>query len=187
MKKVTKILFSLVIVFSVCIGSVNMSFATIKQDQQRAVSKYHQFLKGKSGYYAIVDINGDNVKDLLWKDTKEEDYMGSRYYKIYTYRYGKLKCIKKFMYAKGGNMYYNTKTHKVIMERCYFTGKGTYVYKIKKTSTKLVKHLEYSNLFNENHVREECYKINGKKVSKSTFNKSLSYAKRGCKEVTRTI
>ena len=174
MKKFSKILFGVIAAFILCITSVNFSEASIKTDQKNSIKKYHSLVKGTSGDYKIVDINGDKVKDLLWMDTD------SGYYKVYTYRNNKLKCMKKFDYARGGNIYYNTKKHIVIMVRGQFGGNETYVYKAGKTSLKQLKKYSQEYIPTKNG-KKTVYRINNKKVSKSTYNKNFSSYKKGCK------
>ena len=176
MKKIAKILFGMITVFILCITSLNFSEASVKQDQKNATKKYYALMKNGSGDYKIVDINGDKVKDLLWIDTS------SGYYKVYTYRNSKLKCMKKFDYCKGGNIYYNTKKHMVIMVRGQFGGRETYVYSAQKTSLKYIKKysIEYDRSSGKNKT---IYRINNKKVSKSTYIKSLSVLEKSCSKV----
>ena len=163
MKKISKCIFTILTVFILCITNVNLSHASIKQDQKYATKKYESLVKKGSGHYKIVDINGDKVKDLLWIDTSTE------YYKVYTYRNKKLKCMKKIMYARGGDIYYNTKTHKIVMVRGQFGGSETYAYSI-----------EYDRSSGKNNT---IYRINNKKVSKSTYEKSLNSQIKGSKTV----
>lgn len=176
MKKIAKILFGMITVFILCITSLNFSEASVKQDQKNAVKKYYALMKNGSGDYKIVDINGDKVKDLLWIDTS------TGYYKVYTYRNSKLKCLKKFDYCRGGNLYYNTKKHMVIMVRGQFGGHETYVYTAQKTSLKQIKRFTESHLFVGN-TRKYIYEIDNKKVSKSKYLKTLSALEKSCKKV----
>ena len=176
MKKFSKILFGVIAAFILCITSVNFSEASIKTDQKNAIKKYHSLVKVTSGDCKIVDINGDKVKDLLWMDTD------SGYYKVYTYRNNKLKCLKKFDYARGGNLYYNTKKHMVIMVRGLFGGRETYVYTVQKNSLKRTKKysIDYDRSSGKNKT---IYRINDKKVSKSKYLKTLSALEKSCKKV----
>ena len=176
MKKISKCIFTILTVFILCITNVNLSHASIKQDQKYATKKYESLVKKGSGHYKIVDINGDKVKDLLWIDTS------TGYYKVYTYRNKKLKCMKKFMYARGGDIYYNTKTHKIVMVRGQFGGSETYAYTAQKTSLKYIKKysIEYDRSSGKNKT---IYRINNKKVSKSTYEKSLNSQIKGSKTV----
>lgn len=176
MKKIAKILFGMITVFILCITSLNFSEASIKQDQKNAVKKYYALMKNGSGDYKIVDINGDKVKDLLWIDTS------TGYYKVYTYRNSKLKCLKKFDYCRGGNLYYNTKKHMVIMVRGLFGGRETYVYTAQKNSLKKISKftIDYEAT---STGKKTIYRINGKKVSKSKYIKTLSTLEKSCKKV----
>ena len=135
MKKYKKILFGVMAALVLCVTSVNFSEASVKTDQKNAIKAYRSLVQDGSCYYKIVDINGDNVKDLLLMD-KSYEYAEVGYYKVYTYRNGKLKCLKKFDYCRGGNLYYNTKKHMVIMVRGLFGGRETYVYTAQKNSLK---------------------------------------------------
>lgn len=176
MKKIAKILFGMITVFILCITSLNFSEASIKQDQKNAVKKYYALMKKGSGDYKIVDINGDKVKDLLWIDTS------TGYYKVYTYRNSKLKCLKKFDYCRGGNLYYNTKKHMVIMVRGLLGGRETYVYTAQKNSLKKISKftIDYEAT---STGKKTIYRINGKKVSKSKYIKTLSTLEKSCKKV----
>lgn len=176
MKKIAKILFGMITVFILCITSLNFSEASIKQDQKNAVKKYYALMKNGSGDYKIVDINGDKVKDLLWIDTS------TGYYKVYTYRNSKLKCLKKFDYCRGGNLYYNTKKHMVIMVRGLLGGRETYVYTAQKNSLKKISKftIDYEAT---STGKKTIYRINGKKVSKSKYIKTLSTLEKSCKKV----
>ena len=180
MKKFSKILFGVIAAFILCITSVNFSEASIKTDQKNAIKKYHSLVKNDSCYYKIVDINGDKVKDLLLMDKYRTDE--GAYYKVYTYRNGKLKCLKKFDYCRGGNLYYNTKKHMVIMVRGQFGGHDTYVYTVQKNSVKKIKKFTESHLFIGNS-RKYIYEIDNKKVSKSKYLKTLSALEKSCKKV----
>ena len=176
MKKIAKILFGMITVFILCVTSLNFSEASIKQDQKNAVKKYYALMKNGSGDYKIVDINGDKVKDLLWIDTS------TGYYKVYTYRNSKLKCLKKFDYCRGGNLYYNTKKHMVIMVRGLLGGRETYVYTAQKNSLKKISKftIDYEAT---STGKKTIYRINGKKVSKSKYIKTLSTLEKSCKKV----
>lgn len=176
MKKIAKMLFGMITVFILCVTSLNFSEASIKQDQKNATKKYYALMKKGSGDYKIVDINGDKVKDLLWMDTS------TGYYKVYTYRNSKLKCLKKFDYCRGGNIYYNTKKHMVIMVRGQFGGRETYVYSAQKTSLKKIKKFDtYHEMVG--NTRKTIYRIDNKKVSKSKYLKTLSALEKSCKKV----
>ena len=176
MKKFSKILFGVIAALVLCITSVNFSEASIKTDQKNAIKKYHSLVKNDSCYYKIVDINGDKVKDLLLMDKYRTDE--GAYYKVYT----KLKCLKKFDYARGGNLYYNTKKHMVIMVRGLFGGRETYVYTVQKNSLKRTKKysIDYDRSSGKNKT---IYRINDKKVSKSKYLKTLSALEKSCKKV----
>ena len=176
MKKIAKMLFGMITVFILCVTSLNFSEASIKQDQKNAVKKYYALMKNGSGDYKIVDINGDKVKDLLWIDTS------TGYYKVYTYRNSKLKCLKKFDYCRGGNLYYNTKKHMVIMVRGLLGGRETYVYTAQKNSLKKISKftIDYEAT---STGKKTIYRINGKKVSKSKYIKTLSTLEKSCKKV----
>ena len=181
MKKFSKILFGVIAALVLCITSVNFSEASIKTDQKNAIKKYHSLVKNDSCYYKIVDINGDKVKDLLLMDRSYESAEVG-YYKVYTYRNGKLKCLKKFDYCRGGNLYYNTKKHMVIMVRGLFGGRETYVYTVQKNSLKCTKKysIDYDRSSGKNKT---IYRINDKKVSKSKYLKALSALEKSCKKV----
>ena len=114
-----------------------LSEASGKTDQKNAIKAYRSLVQDGSCYYKIVDINGDNVKELLLMD-KSYEYAEVGYYKVYTYRNGKLECLKKFDYCRGGNLYYNTKKHMVIMVRGLLGGRETYVYTAQKNSLKKI-------------------------------------------------
>lgn len=181
MKKLSKILFGVIAAFILCITSVNFSEASIKTDQKNAIKAYRSLVQDGSCYYKIVDINGDKVKDLLLME-KQNEYNDGGYYKVYTYRNGKLKCLKKFDYARGGNLYYNTKKHMVIMVRGLFGGRETYVYTVQKNSLKRTKKysIDYDRSSGKNKT---IYRINDKKVSKSKYLKTLSALEKSCKKV----
>ena len=65
MKKYKKILFGVMAALVLCVTSVNFSEASVKTDQKNAIKAYRSLVQDGSCYYKIVDINGDNVKDLL--------------------------------------------------------------------------------------------------------------------------
>lgn len=181
MKKYSKTLFGVIAALILCITSVNFSEASIKTDQENAIKKYRSLVKDGSCYYKIVDINGDNVKDLLLMDKYGKYDMGG-YYKIYTYRNNKLKCLKNFDYCRGGNLYYNTKKHMVIMVRGLLGGRETYVYTAQKTSLKKIKKFDtYHEMVG--NTRKTIYRIDNKKVSKSKYLKALSSLEKSCKKV----
>ena len=181
MKKYKKILFGVIAALVLCVTSVNFSEASVKTDQKNAIKAYRSLVQDGSCYYKIVDINGDNVKDLLLMD-KSYEYAEVGYYKVYTYRNGKLKCLKKFDYCRGGNLYYNTKKHMVIMVRGLLGGRETYVYTAQKTSLKQIKRFTESHPFVGN-TRKYIYEIDNKKVSKSKYLKTLSALEKSCKKV----
>lgn len=181
MKKYKKILFGVIAALVLCVTSVNFSEASVKTDQKNAIKAYRSLVQDGSCYYKIVDINGDNVKDLLLMD-KSYEYAEVGYYKVYTYRNGKLKCLKKFDYCRGGNLYYNTKKHMVIMVRGLFGGRETYVYTAQKNSLKKISKftIDYEAT---STGKKTIYRINGKKVSKSKYIKTLSALEKSCKKV----
>lgn len=180
MKKYKKILFCVVAALVLCITSVNFSEASVKTDQKNAIKAYRSLVQDGSCYYKIVDINGDNVKDLLLMDKYRTDE--GAYYKVYTYRNNKLKCLKKFDYCRDGNLYYNTKKHMVIMVRGLFGGRETYVYTAQKNSLKKISKftIDYEAT---STGKKTIYRINGKKVSKSKYIKTLSALEKSCKKV----
>ena len=77
MKKYKKILFGVIAALVLCVTSVNFSEASVKTDQKNAIKAYRSLVQDGSCYYKIVDINGDNVKDLLLMD-KSYEYAESR-------------------------------------------------------------------------------------------------------------
>ena len=181
MKKYKKILFGVIAALVLCVTSVNFSEASVKTDQKNAIKAYRSLVQDGSCYYKIVDINGDNVKDLLLIE-KQSEYNEGGYYKVYTYRNGKLKCLKKFDYCRGGNLYYNTKKHMVIMVRGLLGGRETYVYTAQKNSLKFTK--KYSLDYDRSSGKHKTiYRINDKKVSKSKYLKTLSPLEKSCKKV----
>ena len=181
MKKYKKILFCVVAALVLCITSVNFSEASVKTDQKNAIKAYRSLVQDGSCYYKIVDINGDNVKDLLLME-KQSEYNEGGYYKVYTYRNGKLKCLKKLAYGRGGNLYYNTKKHMVIMVIGLLGGRETYVYTAQKNSLKKISKftIDYEAT---STGKKTIYRINGKKVSKSKYIKTLSTLEKSCKKV----
>ena len=181
MKKYKKILFGVIAALVLCVTSVNFSEASVKTDQKNAIKAYRSLVQDGSCYYKIVDINGDNVKDLLLMD-KSYEYAEVGYYKVYTYRNGKLKCLKKLAYGRGGNLYYNTKKHMVIMVIGYHAAHDTYVYTAQKNSLKKTKTFSTYRQFVEGNEKF-FYEINNKRVSKSKYLKTLSPLEKSCKKV----
>ena len=92
MKKYKKILFGVIAALVLCVTSVNFSEASVKTDQKNAIKAYRSLVQDGSCYYKIVDINGDNVKDLLLMD-KSYEYAEVGYYKVYTVQKNSFKFI----------------------------------------------------------------------------------------------
>ena len=172
MKNRLNFILGMFITFVICITTVNMSYASTRTDQKNATKKYYSLVKNKEGYYKIVDINGDKIKDLLWMDRSSGNY------KIYTYKNGKLRRLANVCYAKGGDMFYNTKSHKVAMFRGQFGGNETLVYSVGKTSLKRIRTYDISRDRSHTPITTD-YRINNKKVSKSTYRASLKSYIRG--------
>lgn len=153
------------ITFAILFCVVNAVPAMAASSQySAAVSNYRSYMRQQNGRYKIADIDGNGIPELLAHTWRNEVY-------TYNLKTGKRICLGAIAYGKGYNLpiTYSQKCHTVML--CsYNTGGGIKeIYKINGLkSTRVVRTEAFNGKF------ESGYKVNGKKVNQSVYNKKIS-------------
>lgn len=146
-----------------------------KKSSKPEIAAYEKFLVNKENdvqdYYsyftpkfAVVDINKDGVKELMYCD------IGG--FSIYTY---KNKKIYEIYSGSDGDLYFNTSKGYIIYEA---SDAGTYyysIYKIDNIKTKQIASIIYTTCDEQYNPLKECYyTMENKKISKEEADKYLT-------------
>lgn len=174
MKQVCCILLAVMLCISM---SVPTMAASAKYNA--AVASYRQLINQSSGRYKVIDLDGNGVPELIV-------YNSSRWAnQVYTYNTstGKKKCLKTVPVGKSYNAraQYSKSKHQVAFYTSNTGGNTIYIYTVK--GLKVTKSLEAEYL-NGRYGRFDSayrmgYKINGKRVSLSIYNKKVTAALKG--------
>lgn len=141
-----------------------------------AVASYRSYVRGKRGNYKIVDIDGNGIPELIMHNCS----WGLNEVRTYNPKTRKNIRLGSIGYGKGYNMVmkYSRKCHTVMLSNYNTGGAMYYIYKIKGTkSTRVVKAEAFNGKF------DSGYKINGRKVSHSTYNRMINKYMKNSKTV----
>ena len=177
MKKKLKQLFCVMLAVILCMGTA-VPAAAATRNQRIAITKYKAYLKKNKGWYSMVDIDKNGIPELVIHNrTKMTN-------ELYTYnpRTRRTVCLKRMSWGKDwAKPRYSVSRHTVIFPQTDTGGYRYYAYRVSGTKAKLALRTEY---INGRFVRfgakyKKGYKVNGKRVSKSVYNKKLSSVTRG--------
>ena len=165
MKKKLRKLLCILLTAVLCLGIAVPASATSSK-YSAATNAYYSYMRGKSGYYKIVDIDKNGVPELLINDRSKTAN------EIYTYNTKTRRIVRlgSIMYGKGYRMpiYYSRTSHTAMICNANTGGQTYYLYKINGTrATRLVNGEVYNGKF------QSGYSINGRKVSRTTFRKTI--------------
>lgn len=163
MKKIMRKYFSITLVVLLCILNATSAMAASSR-YSRAVASYQRYMRMQNGRYRIVDIDGNGIPELLAHTWRNE---------VYTYnpKTGKMVCVGAIAYGKGYNMpiVYSKTSHTVMISSYNTGGSVREIYKINGVKfRRLVEAEAFNGKF------DNGYKVNGKRVSQYTYNKSIS-------------
>lgn len=163
MKKIIRKWFSIILIVSLCMTTTTPAMAASSKYNE-AVSNYRRYMRMQNGRYKIVDIDGNGIPELLVHTWRNE---------IYTYnsKTGKRVRLGAIAYGKGYNLpiTYSKKCHTVMLNSANTGGSIKEIYKINGLKSKrLVRAEAFNGKF------ESGYKVNGKKVNRSVYNKKIS-------------
>ena len=205
MKKVLSLFLSIIMLFSITAGlnieafakadnaeviTVSPLKASISKKNSKARKKYNSYLKKiKKRYggvsYAMLDLTGDGIVDLI------ADYISERgsgnYFKIYTCKSGKLKCIYDGGEYGLGKLLFYKKTKTLIMKTEGHGGQSVSYYKYNGKKFKEVasagRHMnDYSEEYSDwGYTDMRSYE----EIGKSEFNSIVKPLKKGSKKVIK--
>lgn len=163
MKKLGCIILSVFMCFTTTVPTMAASSA-----YRAAVSSYMNYMRGKTGYYKIIDVDGNGIPELIANNRTR----GYNYNEIQTYNPQTKRNIRvaKIGYGKGQNMPFKVSRtcHTVMLPNGNTGGMLYSIYKINGTSAKeIVKAECFNGKF------QKGYAINGKKVSKAKYDKTI--------------
>lgn len=164
MKKISCIILAIFLCFTTTVPTMAASSV-----YNAAVASYMNYMKGKSGYYKIIDVDGNGIPELLMNNRTQ----GYCYNEIRTYnpRTRRNRNVAVIGYGKGYNMSFRvSKTcHTVMLPNGNTGGMSYTIFKISGTSArKIVQAEKFNGKF------EKGYAINGKKVSKSKYDNTIA-------------
>lgn len=178
MRKRMKQLCSILLAMMLCISmSVPTMAASAKYNA--AVASYRQLINQSSGRYKVIDLDRNGIPELIV-------YNSSKWAnEVYTYNAGtgKKKRLKSVQVGKSYNAraQYSKRKHQVAFYTSNTGGSTTYVYTVK--GLKATKSLEAEYLNGRYGRFDPAYrmgfKINGNRVSQSTYNKKINAALKG--------
>ncbi len=178
MKKRMKKWFCIVLTIITCMTMYTPVMAASAK-YNAAVSSYRRYMAnlwGSNKSYKIVDIDGNGIPELIAHTWTENSIC------TYNPRTKRTVCVASIGCGKGYYLpiLYSKKTHTVMICSASTGGNTKEIYKISGTRAKLVLRAEAFN-----GKFESGYKVNGRKVSRYTYNKRINkYMKRA---VTLTI
>lgn len=178
MKKKLKKLCCILVVFVLCF-SIPVPVMAASAKYNAAVSCYKKYIGKNSGTYRIIDLDSNGIPELVMHN--KSNYCNE----VFTYNTStrKMKCLKSIGMGKGYNMrvQYSKGKHQVVLPTASTGGSIIYIYTVKGQKISKVLEAEYINGRFERFGSEYRlgYKINGKRVSLSTYNKKLAAATKG--------
>lgn len=173
MKSIVAVMLAAIFIFGS--NEIDVSARNIKRDRQLASEVYYEYEERNGGKCIEVDLNGDSVRECISLNPQT----GHVY--VYTCRNLKAKVmLDQKNFGDYGYVGYNAKKHLIVFKGDlgrYRTGMRIYkVGKKKCTDMGLMFKMNYGKTY---------YWINGKKVSKKTYNKKLKYYTRITKSVRK--
>ena len=175
LKKKAKQLCCILLTVILCMGmTVPVMAASSKYNA--AVSSYKKYMRGKRGSYKIVDVDGNGIPELLMHNSSA----GINEVRTYNPKTRKNVRVGSIGYGKGYNLpiKYTRSCHTVMVCNANTGGSEYYIYKIKGTkATRVVRAERFNGKF------KSGYAINGRKVSYSTYNKTINRYMKNAKTV----
>lgn len=152
-----------------------------------AVAAYQKYLKSNSGNTWLADIDGNGVPELIMHNTTTHAN------EVHTYntKTKKRKCLVRKDYGRGYDspIKYSRSKHTVLVTQADTGGYTTYIYKVKGAKATRVAKAEYINgrfaRFSTQY--RQGYKINGKSVTKKTFNNKIKSLMKKSKTLKPTM
>ena len=167
MKKRAKQLCCILLTVILCTGMTVPAMAASSRYYNAAVSSYRNYMRGKRGSYRIVDVDGNGIPELLMHNSSA----GINEVRTYNPRTRRNVCVGSIGYGKGYNLpiKYSRKCHTVMVCNANTGGNIYYIYKINGTkATRVVKAERFNGKF------QRGYRINGRKVSGTTYNRTVN-------------
>ena len=146
-----------------------------------ATTRYKKYLRGKYCNYKIVDVDGNGVKELICSDS-DLQY-------VFTYdKYsgGMIRLLEKGI-GKGTAMpQYNRKKHQIWITSVAVHGESEdIVYRLSGRKLTKVTSFSFENCRDwskpKKYVWVKTYYVNGRQVSKKTYNRKYKAAHKGFK------
>lgn len=178
MKKIMKKISCVVLAAFMCFTMTVPTMAA-SSVYREAVASYMSYMRDKTGYYKIIDVDGNGIPELLMNNrTRGYNYNEIRTYNPRTKRNMNVAVVG---YGKGIAMPFEvSKTcHTVMLPNANTGGLSYTIFKISGTSArKIVRADRYNGKF------QTGYALNEKKVSKSKYNKTIAkYMKNSIKVI----
>lgn len=117
------------------------------------------------GVYRYVDIDNNGVAEMLYRGP---DLMGVYSANKNTAEVRKVREVKGGKDARLVPLYYNKKSHQVMLSKYDSSGGQSWLYSINDTSSKRLRRYKYSN----GKFEPKSYQINGKNVSEYRYMSS---------------
>ena len=165
MRKKVKELCCVLLAVMLCIGmSVPAMAASSKYNA--AIVSYKRYMRGKNGSYRIKDIDGNGIPELIFHESYYRNEL-----RTYNPKTQKSVCLGYVHMGKGYNMpvKYSKRCHTVMLPSANTGGSYEVIYKVKGTKVRKICTIEGRN----NKFCKSGYYINGKKVSNSTYKKTM--------------
>ena len=166
MKKKVKQLCCILLAVILCMGMTVPAMAASSRYYNAAVSSYKKYVKGKRGSYKIVDIDGNGIPELLMHNSSA----GINEIRTYNPKTRKNVRAASVGYGKGYNfpIKYSRTCHTVMLCNANTGGTEYCIYRVRGTkATRIVKAERFNGRF------QKGYKVNGKRVSGSTYSRSV--------------
>lgn len=175
-----------VIMLTIMLGVIpgTKASASISKNSKSVTQAYHNKLdhgRKNDNPRVYVDINGDKVKECIYVHADVDAY--DHYIGIYGYKNNRVIRMKKIKYARGTNINYSKKKHRILVESEMFDGSEYSVYNVKKFKVRKVKSLNMM-FVSTRSGKKIIYKINKKNVSAQTFKKQIKGYKKNTKQLT---
>ncbi len=179
MKKIWKKVLCLCLVFALCFGIRVPSMAASKK-YTAASNSYKAYVKKNKGKYdktkyKIVDIDKNGIPELVIHNGKREQN------EVYTYNYSKRKMVllkrKDYLRLYNGGVGYSTSKKSFVLSAAGFRVWYYDFYKVSGTTVKKV--ASFTEEYDRNGRYYYC--LNGKKVSKKTYQAKWKSVYKGYK------
>lgn len=160
-KKVCCVLLAMVL----CMGMTVPTMAASSK-YKAAVASYKHYMRGKSGSYLITDIDGNGIPELIFHESYYRNEL--RTYNPKTRKSVRLGAIHM---GKGYNMSakFSKRCHTVLLPSASTGGSTEVIYKVSGTKARKICKIESRN----NKFGKPGWYINGKRVSNSTYKKTM--------------